>query len=302
MRIPRHFGSGFAAKRGHRKAIARAAATALALAVLVAGCSSVRKAVDNANHAAASSTGLEGFIKDQLTTKFGRSVRSVSCSPYTQEVNPGDSASLTCVVVFTDGTSYTTPATITDPSTDPDIATNSFSFTDPPAIDITTAPLPGPTVTLAATSPGSLLLAGNLAPVVKKLITRFGSHDLIVQMAIYPGELEAVIAGNGGEARAVSATYSGVLTVGPLVSFNGARNGIDFSQLVPGVIQQLTGLVTSKGRVPLASISRFVLTNSLPGGNSGWTIYLTSGTTRYQALVLGDNPQVITPSGTHALS
>jgi hypothetical protein len=36
-------------------------------------------------------------------------------------------------VVFTDGASYDTPATITDPSTDPDIATESFSFNDPPA-------------------------------------------------------------------------------------------------------------------------------------------------------------------------
>ena len=136
---------------------------------------------------------------------------------------------------------------------------------------------------------------------MKKLVARFGRQDLIVQMAIYPGELEAVVASDG-EARAVSATYSGVLTVGPLASFDGSRNGIDFSQLVPSVIQRLTELVTTKGNVPRASISRFVLTSSLPGGNSGWTIYLTSGTTRFQALVLGDDPQVITPSGARALN
>jgi hypothetical protein len=282
--------------------IPRAMAAGLVLVVLATGGSSVRKAIDNANHAAAASTDLEGFIQGQLTTKFHRSVRSVSCTPYTDEVLPGDSANLTCVVVFTDGTSYTTPATITDPSTDPDIATESFSFNDPPAVDITTAPLPSPTVTLAATSPSSLLLAGNLAPVVKKITARFGSQDLIVQLAIYPGELEAVIAGNGGQARAVSATYSGALTVGPLVSFNGSRSGIDFSQLEPGVIQQLTELITSKGGASLASVSRFVLTNSLPDDNSGWIIYLTSGSTRYQALVLGEDPQVITPGGTRALN
>jgi hypothetical protein len=282
--------------------LTRAAAGGLMLAVLASGCSSVRKAIDNANHAAAASTDLEGFIQGQLTTKFHRSVRSVSCTPYTDEVLPGDSANLTCVVVFTDGTSYTTPATITDPSNDPDIATESFSFNDPPAVDITTAPLPSPAVTLSATSSRSLLLASNLAPVVKKITARFGSQDLIVQMAIYPGELEAVIAGNGGQARAVSATYSGALTVGPLVSFNGSRSGIDFSQLEPGVIQQLTELITSKGGASLASVSRFVLTNSLPDDNSGWTIYLTSGSTRYQALVLGEDPEIITPSGTHALS
>jgi hypothetical protein len=59
------------------------------------------------------------------------------------------------------------------------------------------------------------------------------------------------------------------------VSFDGSRNGIDFSQLVPGVIQQLTGLISTRGKVLLASISRFMLTNSLPGGYSGWTIYLS---------------------------
>jgi hypothetical protein len=121
-----------------RRVIARTAAAGvtavLALALLATGCSSVRNAIHNANVSAAASTDLQGFIRDKLTTKFGRSVRSVSCTPYVQEVLPGDTANLSCVVVFTDGTSYTTAATITDPSTDPDIATESFSFTDPPPV------------------------------------------------------------------------------------------------------------------------------------------------------------------------
>ena len=102
---------------------------------LATGCSGVRKAIDTANASAASYSDLQGFIRDQLTTKFSRSVRSVSCTPHVDQVLPGDSANLTCAVVFTDGTSYDTPATITDPSTDPDIATESFSFDDPPAIE-----------------------------------------------------------------------------------------------------------------------------------------------------------------------
>lgn len=40
-----------------------------------------------------------------------------------------------------------------------------------------------------------------------------------------------------GQARAVTATYSGALTVGPATSFDGSRNGIGFSQLVPRVIR-----------------------------------------------------------------
>ena len=293
MRLTRHFA---AARRLLVVSVVLAPVIGLAT-----GCSGVRKAIDNANASAAAYSDLQGFIQQQLTTKFSRSVRSVSCTPHVDQVLPGDTASLTCAVVFTDGTSYSSPATITDPSTDPDIATESFSFSNPPAIDITTAPLPTPTVALAATSPDSLLLAGNLATVLGKLTARFGTQDLIVQMAIYPGEVEAVIAGGNGEARAVTATYTGALTVGPLTAFDGPRNGIDFSQLVPGVIQRLTELITAKGNVRLGSISRFVLTNSLPGGNAGWTIYLTSGSTRFRALVLGNDPQIITPGGTRDL-
>ena len=295
MRLIRHFAAAW------RLVVVSVLVLAPALG-LATGCSGVRKAIDNANSSAAAYSDLQGFIRDQLTTKFSRSVRSVSCTPHVDQVLPGNTADLTCAVVFTDGTSYDTPAKITDPSTDPDIATDSFSFNDPPAIDITTAPLPGPSVALAATSPDSLLLAGNLTRVLSKLTARFGRQDLIVQMAIYPGEVEAVIAGSNGEARAVTATYTGAQAVGSLAAFQGPRNGIDFSQLVPRVIQQLTELITAKGKVRLGSISRFVLTNSLPGGNSGWTIYLTSGSTRFQALVLGNDPQIITPSGTHDLN
>ena len=177
-----------------------AAALGLAVAALLSGCSNLRNSIDKINRSDSASSDLQSFIQDKLTTKFHRSVRSVSCTPYVDQVLPGNSANLTCVVRFTNGASYTTPATITDPSTDPDIATESFSFNDPPSVDITTAPLPRPTVTLAATSPASLFAARNLAPVVKRLIKHFGSHDLIVQLAIYPGELEAVITASGGRA------------------------------------------------------------------------------------------------------
>jgi hypothetical protein len=74
------------------------------------------------------------------------------------------------------------------------------------------------------------------------------------------------------------------------------------SQLDPRVIQRLTKLIVTLGGVPLAHIDRFVLTNSLPGGDSGWNIYLTSGSTRFQSLVLGDQLVMITPSGPRAVS
>jgi hypothetical protein len=217
------------------------------------------------------------------------------------QVEDNSSSNMTCVVRFTNGTSYTTQGTVTSTSQDPGFgAYYSYSFYDPPGVDITTAPLPGPTVRLSATNPASLFAANNLAAVIKQLTGRFGHHDLIVQMALYPGELVAVIAANG-QARAVSATYAGAVKVGPSVSFTGSRSGIEFAQLVPEVIEHLTKLIVAKGGVPLAEIDRFVLTNSLPGENSGWNIYLTSGTAHFRSLVLGDHLVMVTPSGTRAL-
>jgi len=111
-----------------------------------------------------------------------------------------------------------------------------------------------------------------------------------------------VIGVGGGQARAVSVTYSGELKAGPAVSFAGSRSGIVFSQFSASVIQRLTRQIETKGKVPPASIDRFVLTNSLPGHDSGWNIYLKSGPARFQALVLGDHLVKITPHGRHALS
>jgi hypothetical protein len=206
------------------------------------------------------------------------------------------------VVRFTNGTSYTTPATINNPSNDTgySYAYYTYSFNDPPGADITTAPLPGPTATLSATSPESLFATRNLKPVLRQLGARFGRHDLIVQLALYPGELEAVIAANG-TAWAVSATHAGTLDVGNPETFSGSRSGIVFAQLVPSVIQHLAERITATGRAPASHIDRFVLTNSLPGGDSGWNIYLTSGAPRFQARVLGDHLEIITPSGTRPL-
>jgi hypothetical protein len=264
-----------AARRFRRLACAAILIPALALT----GCSGVRKAIDRINNSAASYTDLQNFIQSELTTKFHRSVRSVSCTPHVQQVVPSSTAHLTCVVRFTDGTGYTTPAAIIDSSTDPDIATESFRFGDPPVIDITTAPLPAPTVHLAAGSPRSLFALRNLTRVYRLLKSRF-PHYLFIQLAIYPGELEAVLASPGGQARLVR--FTGRLIAGPLVSFSGSRNGIDFAQFSPAVIARLNRRISSP-------ISRFVLTTALAHGNSGWTIDPEPGGRRYRALVDGSH-------------
>ena len=238
----------------HRIRVVRACALGLILATLLAGCASLRKSVNRINRASAASTGLQDFMRDQLTTKFHRSVRQVSCTPYMDQVPQDSTARLRCVVRFTNGTSYTTPATINNPSNDTgySYAYYTYSFNDPPGADITTAPLPGPTATLSATSPESLFDTRNLRPVLKQLAARFGRHDLIVQLALYPGELEAVIAANG-TAWAVTSTHAGTLNVGNPATFSGPRSGIVFAQLVPNVIQHLAGGITATGSEPFSS-------------------------------------------------
>jgi hypothetical protein len=130
--------------------VTRVGVFCLAGVVLLTGCSGVRKYIDKVNQENESYYGLQSFIRDQLTTRFHRSVRSVSCTPHVDQVLPGTSSNLRCLVRFTNGSSYTARATISDPSSDPDTAVNNYSFQDPPGVDITTAPLPAPTVTLSA--------------------------------------------------------------------------------------------------------------------------------------------------------
>jgi hypothetical protein len=271
------------------------------MVALLAGCSGLKKSIDRINKSQMAYSDLQNFIRTELTTKFHRSVRSVSCTPHVDQVLQTSQASFRCLVRFTDGSSYVSQGTVIDPSTDPDQIFYHFRFTNPPVADITTAPLPAPTVATSASSQESLLAARNLAPVIRRLHARFG-HGLIIQLAIYPGELEAVIGTGSGQARAVSVTDDGILTAGPAVSFAGSRSGIEFSQFSAGVIQRLTRQIETKGKVRPAAIDRFVLTNSLPDQDSGWNVYLKSGSTRFQALVLGDHLVKITPRGRQAVS
>jgi hypothetical protein len=71
---------------------ARAGVLGLMLLVLVAGCSlsSVKKSIDKINRENSATGSLESFITSELATKFHRPVRSVSCTPYVDQVLQGD--------------------------------------------------------------------------------------------------------------------------------------------------------------------------------------------------------------------
>ena len=190
---------------------------------------------------------------------------------------------LTCVVSSTDRSSYTTDATIEARAFR--VAGYNFEFDEPGPLDITTAPLPQPTVKASATGSGSLFYASNLQQVVDVLKSRFSGNQLILSMALYPGELEAVI-GADGEARLVTAHPSGALTIGPPTRFEGVRSGIEISQLNARVPERLAAAIAAHGCVPTGEIARFVLGTA--GGDAIWKVYRASGSVRFQAHIMGD--------------
>jgi hypothetical protein len=226
-------------------------------------------------------------------------VASVSCTPHTGQLEWTDPpAHLHCRVRFKSGSAYTTPATVQPVVDQPDALTWNGPPDNTGTIDITKAPLPVPTSSLTATSADSLFDASNLTPIVQALNSRFRNQS-IVQLAIYPGELQAVIINNQNEARLVTTGSSGALKIGPELAVNGSRTAIYPNQITPAVLQELSSLISSKGGVPLARIARFVL--AFRGQNAGWDIYPVSGRIRFEALLQGESPLVISAHGKRAL-
>jgi hypothetical protein len=259
---------------------------AVAVSPALAGCSSSDEAYVD----------LEGVMKSAITKRDHRPVTSVACTPHVHEVGRHRSANLMCLVRFEDGSSYEAHAVIYDPSSS--VASPAgyyrFRWDSPPPVDITRTALPRPAVSVAATA-RSLFYARNLRPVVKALASRFGAKRLILALALYPGELEAVI-GAGGEAQSVTAGASGTLRVGPRSTFEGPRDGIDIAQLDPAVPERLARLIAERGAVPTGHLDRFVLT-FLGGDLAGWNIYPTAGATRFQARLRGGSLRQISATG-----
>jgi hypothetical protein len=168
--------------------------------VLVAGCSDPGEAYLE----------TQKSIRTTLNSEH-MPVASVNCTPHTGTLAWTDPpAHLHCRVHFKDGTSYSTPATVQPVVDQPDALT----WNGPPdgrgVIDITKAPLPVPTSPMLGTSARSLFNAANLQPVVHELNKRFRNQS-VVQLAIYPGELQAVIINGDNQARLVTTDPHGSL-------------------------------------------------------------------------------------------
>jgi len=271
------------------------------LARRVAGCASL--AAICVTVAACSDPG-EAYLETQSSiqrtlTSEHLAVRSVTCTPKVGDLAWTDPpAHLHCIVRFNSGGSYATSATVQPVVDQPDALT----WDGPPPglgqIDITRAPLPTPTASLAATSAASFFHARNLRAVVAELDRRFGGQS-IVQLALYPGELQAVIVDSDSEARLITAATGARLTVGPPSSVNGSRNAIYPSQLDPAVPERLASLISLRGGVPTARLARFVL--YFTAQDAGWNIYPVSGAIRFQSLLTGDSVKAFSPAGERRL-
>lgn len=243
---------------------------------------------------------LQNSIKSTETTKDHRSVASVECTPHVGDIDRGDIVNLVCLVQFKDGTSYQANATITHP-----IPYNGgsgyyhYSWDSPPPFDVTKAPLPHPSTTVSAASPGSLFYARNLRPIVAALRARFAGQ-LILQLTLYPGELDAVL-GRSGSAEVVRAQGPESVTISARSSFEGSRSGINISQLDPAVLQRLAREIAARADESVSRLGRFVFA-SFPGDFAGWLIYPISGPVHFQAYLQGDALKEISPSGTRNLS
>jgi hypothetical protein len=234
---------------------------------------------------------LQSSIRQTLNSQQAyRKVSSVNCRPHVQDVAYSDGyVHLNCAVRFNDGSSYSTAATIEARSFE--VTGYNFAWDGPGQADITKSPPPRPPVTAAGSPSQSLLSAVNLTSAIHTLRSHLHRGDLILQLVIYPGVLQAVV-GSDGTARLVTIHAGGSASAGPGATFAGSRSGIELSQLLPQVVQNLSARVAKHA----GPVDRLVLV-SLPGENAGWRIYPVSGSTYFQALVLGENLESVSPSG-----
>ncbi len=241
---------------------------------------------------------LQNSIQQTVGKEYGEPpVGSVACTPHVGDVAYGQGvAHLSCIIRFKNGSTFATSATIEARSFQ--VSGYNFTFDSPPAKNAPTA-LPTPAVQRSPTAPESLFRSRNLARALKAVAAQFASNQLILSLAIYPGELEAVV-GADGQAQLVTETATGAPKLGPLESFSGTLNGISISQLDPAVPERLTELIATRAGVPTSHLERFVLV-FLPGGLVGWNIP-TTGKTRFQAHLQGDSLEEISAKGSRPLS
>jgi hypothetical protein len=158
------------------------------------------------------------------------------------------------------------------------------------SVDLTRASAPRDKDVLptGATDLLSMFKATNLAPVLRSLETRFGSDAEVVQLSLYPEQLDLVIAAHGS-ARLITADVGGVLNVSPPQSFAGSRQAVSLSQIPSDVPGHLAQQIATRDGVPIDRIDHFAL--DLRPSLAHWGVYTSSNTETYTALLTGGQLQ-----------
>jgi hypothetical protein len=168
-----------------------------------------------------------------------------------------------------------------------------------PARDITRAVPPRPSgaaSAIHAAGARSLFRAANLAPVIQSLTARFGGDASVVQAALYPGELDLVIA-KGNDARTVRTGASGRIRTGRTTGFDGSRQAASIYQLDAGRPEELARRIAAHGGVPVSDLDRFVLTTKVDGDLAGWVIHPRHGRVVFRSLLVGGRIERVSPGG-----
>ncbi len=134
---------------------------------------------------------------------------------------------------------------------------------------------------------------------VAALDSRFRDQS-IVQLAIYPGELQAVIVNGHNQARLVTTGPERQAEGWSGLELIGSRNAIYPEQLNPTVPGRLSSLINLRGGVALARLARFEL--YFRGPDAGWNIHPISGAIRFQSVLQGDSLKALTPKGVRAIN
>ncbi len=292
------------------------------VALVAAGCGGSTEAYQD----------LQRVMKKHITQIDHRPVDSVGCVPHVHGTVREETAHLRCLVLFTDGTSYTASAEIINENSggahnlpdhyawDAPPATGSGTTSSPSSASADGATTPAATATspaqadtadvtrtlparplgvfaaMKASNPRSLFHATNLKLMLAALTRRYGADIAVVQAAIYPGEMDLVVAKPSG-ALVVRADIAGRVDVSDNHEFSGTRDAVNLAQIRPSVPQLLVTRIAHHGGVPLSAIDRMALRTGLAGDLAGWRITARKTPVSFTALLTGDRLLRVSPSG-----
>jgi hypothetical protein len=149
---------------------------------------------------------------------------------------------------------------------------------------------------VSPTSPRSLFRARNLTIALAALRGALGANADISAFDLYPSEADAIVAANGTR-QVVRVNADGDVHRSRPQDFSGSLQVLYLWQIRAGVPQSLARRIAKRGGVPTRRLDRMVVDVTQRGDLAGWTIYPRLSTTRFTALLTGDDLVEVGPDG-----